>query len=81
MILSVCMITYNHEKYIAKAIGAEKIISKFRPMIAVSVYHDIKDFIDVPNTILNYNNDYCLLLRHYKEGLDETIMYFIDKMY
>lgn len=70
------------EGYEVKAlIGAEKIISKFRPMIAVSVYHDIKDFIDVPNTVLNYNNDYCLLLRHYTEGLDETIMYFIDKMY
>ncbi len=57
--------------------GAEKLIKKYKPKLAVCVYHDQADFWRIPKLILDYNPNYKVYLRHYTEGLLETVMYFI----
>ena len=57
--------------------GASKTILKYHPRLAVSVYHRGDDFWMIPHKILSYRNDYKLYLRHYTEGVDETVMYFV----
>lgn len=58
-------------------LGAEKLIKKFRPKLAICVYHKQEDFWRIPKKILEFNPTYKIYLRHYTEGLLETIMYFI----
>lgn len=58
-------------------IGAEKIIKKYKPKLAICVYHNQEDFWRIPQLVLKYNPDYKVYLRHYTEGILETVMYFI----
>jgi FkbM family methyltransferase len=60
--------------------GAAATIAKFNPKIAISVYHKVDDLWKIPTTILSYNKNYNIFLRHYTEGLAETVMFFIPKM-
>ncbi len=57
--------------------GAEKHITKSRPILAIAVYHTVSDFWKIPNFILNLNPNYKIYLRHYTEGWSETVMYFV----
>lgn len=57
--------------------GAELIIKKNKPKLAIAVYHSAKDFREIPQYILNLNPDYKVYLRHYTQGWSETVMYFI----
>ncbi len=66
------------EGYEQKAIeGAKKIIRTYHPRLAISVYHQKNDFWKIPELILNIRTDYDIYLRHYTEGISETIMFFI----
>jgi FkbM family methyltransferase len=56
--------------------GAESIIRKNRPKIAVAVYHSAKDFREIPQYLMKINPDYEIHLRHYTQGWSETVMYF-----
>lgn len=58
-------------------LGAELLIKKYKPRLAVCVYHNQEDFWRIPELVLKYNPDYKVYLRHYTEGLLETVMYFI----
>ncbi|ERI90849.1 methyltransferase, FkbM family [Clostridiales bacterium oral taxon 876 str. F0540] len=58
-------------------IGAEKIIRKYKPKLAICVYHNQKDFWRIPELVLSYNKNYRVYLRHYTEGILETVMYFL----
>lgn len=58
-------------------IGCREIIKKYKPKLAICVYHKQEDFWRIPELILSYNKDYRVYLRHYTEGLLETVMYFI----
>lgn len=58
-------------------IGAEKLIRKYKPKLAICVYHNQKDFWRIPELVLSYNSSYKVYLRHYTEGLFETVMYFL----
>lgn len=58
-------------------IGAERIIKSYKPKLAICVYHNQEDFWRIPELILSYNNSYKVYLRHYTEGLLETVMYFL----
>lgn len=60
-------------------IGASKTIRVYHPKIAVSVYHKSSDFWKIPEKILSVRDDYKLFLRHYTEGIYETVMFFIPK--
>jgi FkbM family methyltransferase len=57
--------------------GAQNLISNQKPKIAVAVYHKVEDIWKIPNFILSLNPKYKMFLRHYTEGLSESIMYFI----
>lgn len=62
----------------SKAItGAKNTILKHHPTMAIAVYHKGTDLIDIPKQVLAIRNDYDLYLRHYTEGTDETVMFFV----
>ncbi len=49
------------------------------PKMAISVYHKADDLWKIPEQILTIRDDYDIYLRHYTEGTDETVMFFIPK--
>lgn len=60
-------------------LGAEKTIRKYHPILAICIYHQAQDWYKVPQIVLNIREDYNIYLRHYMEGIYETVMYFIPK--
>jgi FkbM family methyltransferase len=57
--------------------GAREHILKDHPKLAICCYHRFDDFWRLPEQILAVRDDYRIYLRHYREGLDETVLYFI----
>lgn len=57
--------------------GAEKIIKKYKPKLAISVYHKKEDIWEIPRLVLNYVPEYKLYLRHYSPFKDETVLYCV----
>ncbi|MEA3315645.1 MAG: FkbM family methyltransferase, partial [Campylobacterota bacterium] len=57
--------------------GAEKTIRNNKPILAICIYHKAEDWYKIPKKILNINNRYKIYIRHYMEGIYETVMYFI----
>ncbi|MDM8564772.1 FkbM family methyltransferase [Candidatus Halobeggiatoa sp. HSG11] len=57
--------------------GAKQTILKNHPKLAISVYHKANDFWKIPEQVLSIRNDYDIYLRHYTEGVDETVMFFV----
>lgn len=55
--------------------GAKEIIRKFRPKIAVCLYHKPEDLWEIPRYILELVPDYKLYIRHYTTYLYETVLY------
>jgi len=52
---------------------------KINPKMAISAYHQKDDFWKIPEKILNIRSDYDIYLRHYTEGIVETVMFFIPR--
>ena len=59
--------------------GAKQAILQHHPRLALSVYHLFDDLWQIPRQVLSYRDDYDLYVRHYTEGVDETVMFFIPK--
>ena len=57
--------------------GARELIKKHSPKLAISVYHKGNDLWAIPEQVLSYQKNYDLYLRHYTEGIVETVMFFI----
>lgn len=57
--------------------GAKETIATNHPKLAVSVYHNGSDLWQIPRQVLSVRDDYMLYLRHYTEGVDETVMFFV----
>ncbi|MGB3751423.1 MAG: FkbM family methyltransferase [Arcobacteraceae bacterium] len=57
--------------------GAEQTIQKYTPILAICIYHKAEDWYKIPQKVLSINPDYKIYLRHYMEGIFETVMYFI----
>ncbi|WP_417377755.1 FkbM family methyltransferase [Gimesia sp.] len=57
--------------------GAKESIIKHHPKLAICVYHRPDDFWKIPELILSFRSDYKVYLRHYTEGVTETVMFFI----
>jgi hypothetical protein len=57
--------------------GARKTIAKWKPRIAVCVYHQPDDFWTLPEETFSVHDDYQLYLRHYTEGVVESVMFFV----
>jgi len=57
--------------------GAIRSVRRDHPRLAISVYHLFDDLWKIPEQVLEVRDDYRLYLRHYTEGVDETVMYFV----
>ncbi|KAI4452566.1 hypothetical protein C823_007150 [Eubacterium plexicaudatum ASF492] len=57
--------------------GAKQTIQRYRPKIAISVYHKTEDIWEIPEIILKIHPEYKLYLRHYSVAAAETVMYAI----
>lgn len=57
--------------------GAQNIIKKYTPILAICIYHKAEDWYKVPEQVLKINSNYKVYIRHYMEGIFETVMYFI----
>lgn len=56
-------------------LGAEKTIKKYRPRMALSIYHKPEDIIEIPSLLLKYDSSYRFALRQYSSIADETVLY------
>lgn len=57
--------------------GARQTIEKNHPRLAIAAYHKKDDFWKIPEKILRVRSDYKIYMRHYTEGVDETVMFFV----
>jgi FkbM family methyltransferase len=57
--------------------GAATIIKKYRPKLAISIYHRPNHIIDIPTYLKTLIPDYKLYIRHYSIYPQETILYAI----
>lgn len=57
--------------------GASETIKKWKPKLAISLYHKAKDVIEIPYYILELVPDYKLFIRHYTCNMGETVLYAI----
>ncbi|CAN5311703.1 hypothetical protein BH10BAC4_BH10BAC4_13930 [soil metagenome] len=55
--------------------GAIETIKKFKPTLAISIYHSMEDFINIPRWILELNLDYEIFIGHYTIHAEETICF------
>ena len=59
--------------------GAKQSIINHHPRLAISVYHRFDDLWRIPQQVLSYRDDYQVFIRHYTEGVTETVMFFVPK--
>lgn len=59
--------------------GAVNTIKRYKPILAICIYHKAEDWYKIPQKILAINSEYKIYLRHYMEGIYETVLYFIPK--
>lgn len=55
--------------------GAEETIKKFKPELAVCLYHDIKHFVSIPEYLHSIMPEYEFYLKHHTIHLAETVLY------
>jgi FkbM family methyltransferase len=59
--------------------GAMETIKKFRPKLAIAIYHSMNDFVNIPNWILDLGLDYQIYIGHYTIHAEETMCFAIPK--
>ncbi|MDR1244128.1 MAG: FkbM family methyltransferase [Endomicrobium sp.] len=62
---------------LAALTGAKNTIIKWKPRIAISIYHKHSDIIDIPFFILSLVPQYKLFIRHYSTWTLETVLFCI----
>ena len=63
------------EYYSGALQGAENIIKKNKPKLAISVYKNKRDILDILVYIHNLVLEYNLYLRHYSDFEYDTVLY------
>lgn len=60
-------------------IGATHTLQKYKPKLAISLYHNIEDFYTIPKFIDDLQLGYTFYLGHYTLGIGETVLYAISE--
>lgn len=55
--------------------GAIETIKKFRPKLAIAIYHSLDDMVNIPNWITDLNLDYEIFIGHYTIHAEETVCF------
>ncbi|MHB8129588.1 MAG: FkbM family methyltransferase [Mobilitalea sp.] len=55
--------------------GARETILKYRPKLAICLYHKTEDIIEIPLYLRSLISDYKIYIRHYSTGEIETVLY------
>ena len=55
--------------------GAEQAIRRFRPKLAITVYHSLQDFWEIPKYIDSLGLGYQFSLRHFTIHAEETVLF------
>jgi FkbM family methyltransferase len=58
--------------------GAEETIRKFKPKLAIAIYHSWDDFVNIPKWILDLNLGYEIYLDHFTIHAEETVIFAIS---
>lgn len=58
-------------------LGAEQTIRRWRPKIAVCVYHRREDMFDLPLLLKSFVPEYRFFMRHYTDNQTETVLYAV----
>ena len=56
-------------------LGAEQTIRRYRPRLAISVYHSVQDFIRIPEWIANLGLGYRMYLDHFTIYGEESVLF------
>lgn len=56
-------------------LGAEKTIRKYKPRLAICIYHNAVDFYSLPLLVKQFRPDYKLMIRHHSLTRAETLLY------
>lgn len=59
--------------------GSKDTIVRYKPRLAICVYHKMEDILDLPLKVLKMVPDYKLYLRHYSYSDTETVLYAIPE--
>ncbi len=59
-------------------IGAERTIKKYKPRLALSLYHKPEDVLEIPYIVNSFNPDYRFIIRQYASNMHETILYAVE---
>jgi FkbM family methyltransferase len=57
--------------------GAKETIQKYKPILAICVYHKLDDLITIPQYIKKLVPEYKLYLRHHSKCIFETVLYAV----
>lgn len=57
--------------------GAEEIIKSNKPKIAVALYHNLTQLLEVPVYLKSLAPEYKLYMRHYSTGTAESVLYAV----
>jgi FkbM family methyltransferase len=55
--------------------GSESIMRQFKPKLAITVYHDFKDFWEIPKFLDGLEIGYRFYLRHFTIHAEETVLF------
>lgn len=55
--------------------GATRTLAQFRPKLAISVYHNLQDFFEIPRFLASLDLGYRFSLRHFTIHAAETVLF------
>ena len=56
-------------------LGAQRTIKKYKPRLAICIYHNATDFYSIPLLVKAFRPDYKLMIRHHSLRITETLLY------
>lgn len=60
-------------------LGAKETIIRYKPNLAICIYHNIEDYIEIPLLIKSWNLDYDYYIRHHTVADTETVFYAVRR--